>query len=648
MRRLLITRPADRADALCRMARARGWEPLPLPLFRIVPEQAPAELVARLAEHAAADWWIFTSTTAVDLVDEARPQRWARSAAIGAATAARLDALGHAPEAVPERRFDSEALLALPAFAEVAGQRIVLLGNASGRGALQRELAARGAEVHLLPVYRLEPESLDAARVSESLAATDVVLLTSGRAVTALWEACPADRREGLAELPIVVPSERVAQLAVEQGLRGPSAVAQPMSDSALLDAADTLLDMEDNTKASAKPPEDTHRDDVSATKPSTRSEGAETSASDPAGKAASGKVQAGGAGAAEGSPPPPRRRAGGALWLLLLLLVAGAMAAAGYWAWEHLQGEQQSQQERLRAMESRLGERLEGLDRLDAVSDEAARARRTADDALAKHGEQAQAVDTVRKEVERLRRAVDAGRVRTQALAAEQLLMQANERLLLARDAAGARTALRLADRRLASLDDPRFFAVREAIADEKMALGDVDTVDRTAIALRLSTLIRRADGLPLRGGVVDPEAPALGIDPVRDASEDTGFWARAGLALREALSGVFVVRRTDTPIEPLMAPEHQALVRGVLMLRLESARRALLTEDQNAYEEALRSAASWLEAQFASGDRSVDNAVAELRSLRQEQLVPPSPDISGSLTRLRDVLQRLDGEDG
>ena len=61
---------------------------------------------------------------------------------------------------------------------------------------------------------------------------------------------------------------------------------------------------------------------------------------------------------------------------------------------------------------------------------------------------------------------AVEGGRTRLQLASVEQLMLSAADRLQLSHDNSGALEALDLADQRLALLNDPRLFKVREALA--------------------------------------------------------------------------------------------------------------------------------------------------------------------------------------
>lgn len=235
---------------------------------------------------------------------------------------------------------------------------------------------------------------------------------------------------------------------------------------------------------------------------------------------------------------------------------------------------------------------------------------------------------------VSRLNDQYEGGRTRTQMAVVEHLLMTANDRLLLEHDVDGAATALDLADQRLGALGEPRLFVVRRSISDERLALRAVPRVDRAAAALTFSSLISRVPRLPLRARVPDHFEARIEHSQIAPQS---GWAARAWAGVKEAMAGVFNVRRNNGPAPRLLPPDQESLVYQVLMLKLEGARLALLRGDATSFRDLCDSAGSWIKDYFRPDDPGVLAAQAELERLRPLQLSAPLPDISRSLTLLR-----------
>ncbi|MBX6420761.1 MAG: uroporphyrinogen-III C-methyltransferase [Nevskia sp.] len=338
-------------------------------------------------------------------------------------------------------------------------------------------------------------------------------------------------------------------------------------------------------------------------------------------------------------SAPAPRRWRRWAA-VLAVLLALSFLAAAGYGGWRvwKLRAETQdmvaAQETLLRRLSHELADAEGELESLREHQDDLGDSLRKAQDDVAKLQSRADGADQA---LARLEADLNGGRRRAQLYGVEQLLLLANERAQLAHDAHGAAAALALADQRLASLSEPRLYDVRKALADERAALLAVPQADRDSAALALNGLIDRASTLPLRSRPGLPPAPVTTATPT---SASGGFWARGWASFKQLLRAVFVVRRTDRPLAPLLPPEQEALVEQLYLLKLESARAALLEGDTAAFRGALDSAARWLDDYYRVEDPGVAAARSEIERLRGLDLSPPLPDLSRSLDLLRAYL--------
>jgi uroporphyrinogen-III synthase len=140
--------------------------------------------------------------------------------------------------AVPATTADSEGLLALDAFASVAGRRILILKGEGGRKLLREELERRGATVVTGDLYRRVPAAPDAVTLADLGRALDggdvVVAVTSAESLAALLAAIPDSRLSRLRDATLLVPGERVAAAARTQRWRGPVHVAASAEDAAM------------------------------------------------------------------------------------------------------------------------------------------------------------------------------------------------------------------------------------------------------------------------------------------------------------------------------------------------------------------------------------------------------------------------------
>ena len=335
--------------------------------------------------------------------------------------------------------------------------------------------------------------------------------------------------------------------------------------------------------------------------------------------------------------PPPPRRSGSRPLtWLLLLLLLGGVGYGGWYgWRWASDAFEAVSTQQVLIARLSRELQdlRVQAEDLASRQTDLSAAVRRNGVDLAALGGR----LEDGEEAVARLGEAVEGGRARVQLAAVEQLLLTANDRLLLAHDSAGALKALDLADQRVALLNDPRLFRLREALAQERAALANLALPDYTGLSLGLAELARRVPQLPLRGRV--PERFDAAADPP-PPPPDAGFFGRVWAGVKAALSGMFTLRRAQGPAPRLLPPGEEALVTQILQLRVEGARLALLAGDSATFRELSGHAAEWLGHYYDETDPQVRAAGEQLRGYAALELATGLPDISRSLTLLRNHL--------
>lgn len=217
-RGILVTRPAHQAAALAEMIRGAGGLPLLFPVLEILDTARPQALddaIARLEAYRIA---VFVSPNAVS---RAMPRILARrawpaglgAATVGKASAAELRRHGIATVIVPDDRFDSEALLALPELNDIAGQRIVVFRGDGGRELLGDTLRARGAQVDYVECYRRSRPAADPAPLLAAWAGgfLHAVTATSSEGLRNLHAMVGARGRDALLATPLFVPHPRIA-----------------------------------------------------------------------------------------------------------------------------------------------------------------------------------------------------------------------------------------------------------------------------------------------------------------------------------------------------------------------------------------------------------------------------------------------------
>jgi len=217
---IIVTRPRNQAGGLMQRLQRLGAHALGFPLLEIAPADDQAALVDFKQRVGSYRLLIFISPNAVryGMAVLQRIPQGVQVAAVGQGSAQALHALGVDKVIVPEERFDSEGLLALPMLQSVAGWRIAILRGDNGRELLGDTLKARGAEVEYVTCYRRSTPALD---VSAWLAARpDVIVVTSGEALAHLWQGL-GEAAASLAQSSVLcVAHPRIAETARRQGWR--------------------------------------------------------------------------------------------------------------------------------------------------------------------------------------------------------------------------------------------------------------------------------------------------------------------------------------------------------------------------------------------------------------------------------------------
>ena len=236
-KRILVTRPRGQAEGLSALIRKAGGEPLEFPAIEIRALADPGPFFAVADRLESFDIAVFVSRNAVrEAIELLRARRGAkpwpvhlRLATVGSGSRAELQARGFSAVIAPPAQADSEALLALPEFTDVAGKRIVIFRGEGGRTLLGDTLGARGARVEHAACYRRALPEGGGAQFALAWAsgAVDAVTVSSGEGLANLLEMLGEEGPGRLARAALFVPHSRVAEDAARRGL-GRAIVAGP------------------------------------------------------------------------------------------------------------------------------------------------------------------------------------------------------------------------------------------------------------------------------------------------------------------------------------------------------------------------------------------------------------------------------------
>lgn len=225
-RHVVVTRPAGQATHLAAALVEQGAHPVLFPVLAIeeVADVTPIlDAAIRLDQY---DWAMFVSPNAVDhalaviLAERGWPANL-RVATVGHSSEAALARRGIGNVSAPTGRFDSEALLALPEFADVQGRRVIIFRGDAGRDLFGDTLKARGATVDYVTCYRRMRPALDPAPLLKlwSEGRLDAMTVTSSEGLRNLYDMVGKVGQGWLKRTPTFVPHARIAEQARALGL---------------------------------------------------------------------------------------------------------------------------------------------------------------------------------------------------------------------------------------------------------------------------------------------------------------------------------------------------------------------------------------------------------------------------------------------
>ncbi|TDF35559.1 hypothetical protein EYS14_19300 [Alteromonadaceae bacterium M269] len=268
------------------------------------------------------------------------------------------------------------------------------------------------------------------------------------------------------------------------------------------------------------------------------------------------------------------------ALWIfsiLNLLLILG-LAGGGYWFWQQIEGQKQQAQnsvnEQFRAQQQRLDNVL--AQSLERQNNATANALSPVFDQLNSTSLKADAIQNRINEI--------SGRRPSDWLLAEAdyLVRMAGRKLWLEQDTQTAILMLQTADQRLADINDPSLIPIRELVAKDIVNLQQINQVPTTAIALKITGLIKSIDSMPIAMMLI-PNS----FEEEEDQNEITDSVSDWKENLLSSWKKVLDIKVYDRVVEetPLLSEQQQWLTREKLKYNLLLAQSALLASDKTLY---------------------------------------------------------------
>ena len=238
---VMVTRPAGQQDAFRILLEKSGAEAIALPCLEI---ESRLELSPeKLSKVGSAELVIFTSANAVEAANHCAALSAISESgiimAIGNTTAAKLRDFGLSPSFEPIPPYNSEALIELITHNVNNLQNIAIIKGAGGRTLLSESLRNAGKSVELIDVYNRKVPSYEQHEINSVFlkSGADIVTISSNETLQNLVLLAGDRFAEPLMQLPLVVNSQRNAELAQVLGFQSHILIAQEPGDKGQLEA---------------------------------------------------------------------------------------------------------------------------------------------------------------------------------------------------------------------------------------------------------------------------------------------------------------------------------------------------------------------------------------------------------------------------
>jgi uroporphyrin-3 C-methyltransferase len=215
----------------------------------------------------------------------------------------------------------------------------------------------------------------------------------------------------------------------------------------------------------------------------------------------------------------------------------------------------------------------------------------------------------------------------------AEYLARLARQRLQTERSVKSSLALLQSVDAILTQIDDPNLLQARGAVAADITSLRLTPDVDREGIYLELQALASSVDKLLL----VELAEPQKSVQqPLEKPDQQKQTVLDEFLT---DLSSLVRVRQRQNPIEPILLPYEERIVRRNMQMIFEQAQLSLLREEQKIYRATLEKAQHYLQRFFQSNPASqaVNQRIAVLLDTSITQQIP---DVHNSLEAIQALL--------
>jgi uroporphyrin-3 C-methyltransferase len=223
----------------------------------------------------------------------------------------------------------------------------------------------------------------------------------------------------------------------------------------------------------------------------------------------------------------------------------------------------------------------------------------------------------------------------------ADYLIKLASRKLILEKDVNTAIALMESADQRVATLNDPTLLSLRQFINDDLTALKSTPVFDKDGLALKLMSLQKQVDSLPLANAIIPEQEQSI----EQQVSTDIADWQQNLMTSLKSFSEQFITfRAREGSVVPLLSPEQHFYLRENIKAKIDSAINATYSENQDLFDSNLELALAWTNTYFDVTQNSVSSFTKLLTDLSTTNITISYPTRLETQSKIEDVIkQRL-----
>lgn len=217
-----------------------------------------------------------------------------------------------------------------------------------------------------------------------------------------------------------------------------------------------------------------------------------------------------------------------------------------------------------------------------------------------------------------------------------QRLVNAANDNLLMNSDTVLAIKLLKIADKSISQLKNPKLASISKALASDIAALQNVPTIDTSALYLRLSALNQQISQLPLISNkTTDEKNQSQTLDQAHKT-----WWQRGLAQTWQVLREIIIVRYHQPGERPFVLPDQQDFLYQNIHALFSQAMSAIAHKQPDIYRVSLMQASVWIKQYFAAQAPATAAMLASLAELQAINISPDLPNLSASLSAFHDYM--------